>query len=166
MRELTKRETQDADLVDINGQLRMQYQKKCRFHGVIVCYDMTEGTSFTAAVLLYKELLKHTQDSSKTSKFSKIPVAFAGTKLDKTDFLKSDGHAVPRCVEVAEVRKWLAKVHHRAENACFETSAVANIGVNMLVDWIARAALRAHPQVEKSKVRECQRFTAPLKSAV
>ena len=89
--------------------------------------------------------MREPENSSKFSKYSKIPVAFVATKLDLTDFLTTDGTAVPRCISVPDLRVWLEKVHRRAENACFETSAVENIGVSMMVEWIVKAALRAYP---------------------
>ena len=98
------------------------------------------------------------EDPKKFSRYSKIPVGFVGTKVDETDFLKTDESALPRCVKIDEVRLWLSKVHRRADNACFETSARENIGVSMMVDWIVRSALRVHPAVEKAKTKQCERF--------
>jgi hypothetical protein len=49
------------------------------------------------------------------------------------------------------VKPWLEKVHKRAENACFETSSTEKLGISIMMDWIVRAALRAHPKVEKLK---------------
>lgn len=86
-------------------------------------------------------------------------------KLDLTDFLKFDETALPRCVAIPDLRLWLSKVHHRAENDCFETSAVENIGVSMMVEWIVKAALRVYPEVEKAKAKRINRFTAPVEAS-
>jgi len=131
--------------------LRVRFQKDCKFHGIIVCYDCTNGESFTSATKLYKELIKDPEDETKLSAYARIPVAFVGTKLDLTNFLKSDPDSLPKCVQSNEVKPWLSRVHRKAENACFETSAKENIGVSIMMDWIVRAALRVHPKVEKSK---------------
>ena len=162
--EFTSTETQEPGLRGINEQLRVRYQKDVRFHGVVVCYDSTIGASFTQAVELYKQLLNDPADSKKLSRFSKIPVAFVGTKLDLTSFLNSEMSDAPRCVQVADVRLWLAKVHRRAENGCFETSARENIGVSIMVDWMVKAALRVYPSVEKAKEKKINRFSAPMEA--
>ena len=82
-----------------------------------------------------------------------------GTKLDKTSFLSSDADAATKCVEVKELRPWLENTHKRAQNACFESSAFSNIGVSIVVEWITRAALRVHPQVEATRPQKVLRFT-------
>jgi len=158
MREITRRDTEDRSLEGINAQLRVRYQRECYFHGVMICYDTTDSWSFTQAVSIYKTLIADTSNEDKISFYAKIPVAFVGTKLDLTTFLKSDGSGVPRSVEPAEVRPWLAKVHRRAENACFESSAFKNVGVSGVVDWIVRSALRVYPEVELSKPHKVLRF--------
>ena len=98
MRELTKRETKDPRIEGINSQLRVRFQRDCYFHGIILCYDSTNGESFTAATNLYKELIKDPEDDKKLSSYARVPVAFVGTKLDLTDFLNSGPESVPRCV--------------------------------------------------------------------
>ena len=165
MREITAQDTQNQDLIGINQQLRLRYQKEIRFHGVLVCYDSTKSESFTEATRLYKELMSDPEDVTKVSQYSKIPVAFVATKLDLTDFLISDASALPRCIAIADLRIWLAKVHRRSENACLETSAVDNIGVSIMVEWIVGAATRAYPAVEQSKVKSIERFSAPLEAS-
>ena len=125
---------------------------------MIFCYDTTDGSTFTEVVKLYKQLLTNPKDSSKLSRFAKVPVAFVGTKLDLTDFLKSDATAVPRCIKVADLRLWLEKVHRRADQACFETSAKENIGISMMVEWVVKAALRVYPEIEKAKTKHIDRF--------
>ena len=47
MRELTEKETSEPSLLGVNQQLRVRYQRDYQFHGVIVCYDTTDGASFT-----------------------------------------------------------------------------------------------------------------------
>jgi len=136
----------------------VKYESDCTFHGVIFCYDTTDGNSFTEAVSYYKQLIASTTDSSKVSQFAKIPVAFVGTKLDLTDFLVSDGSAMKKAVNVSEVRPWLEKVHKRAENACFESSAYSNIGISMVVEWMVRAANRVYPAIEAAKPQKVLRF--------
>ena len=159
-------DTQDETLVDVNQMLRVRFQKEIRFHGVVICFDSTDSNSFTQATAIYKELMKDPEDHSKLSKFAKIPVALTSTKLDLTDYLVSDGTEVPRCVSTADLRTWLGKMHRKCENAVFETSAVENIGVSMMVEWIVKAALRAYPAVEKSKSKKVQnRFTQPIESS-
>ena len=158
MREITKNDTEDRSLVGINGQLRIKYEKDCYFHGVMILYDTTDGESFTEAVSAYKQLIASATDSAKLSDFAKIPVAFVGTKLDLTSFLTSDPSAVPKAVEVAELRPWLKKVHKKAESACFESSAFENIGVSMVVEWMAREAIRVYPAVEATKPSKALRF--------
>lgn len=130
------------------------------FHAIIVCYDTTDASTYTEAVKLYKELITNVVDEKKVSRFAKVPIAFVGTKLDLTDFLNSDMASVPRCIKVADLRAWLAKVHKRADNACFEISARENIGIAMMMDWVVRAALRVHPQVEDAKKKEIDRFNS------
>lgn len=125
-----------------------------------MCYETTDASTYTEAVKLYKELIKNVVDEKKVSRFAKVPVAFVGTKLDLTDFLKSDMTAVPRCIKVADLRAWLTKVHKRADNACFEISARENIGIAMMIDWVVKAALRAHPLVEKAKKKQADRFSS------
>ena len=129
----------------------MRYQKGVHFHAVIFCYDTTDGTTYTDAVKLYKELIADVVDSKKASRFAKVPVAFVGTKLDLTDFLDSSMTAIPRCIKVSDLRLWLDKVHKRAEHACFETSAKENIGISPMVEWVVKAALRAYPDIEKAR---------------
>ena len=144
MRELTREETQEEALIGLNEQLRVRYQQEVHFHAIIVCYDTTDDSTYTAAVKLYKDLITNVVDAKKVSRFARVPVAFVGTKLDLTDFLKSDMSAVPRCIKVVDLRAWLAKVHKRADNACFEISAKENIGISIMMDWVVKAALRAH----------------------
>ena len=136
-----------------------------RFHGIIVCYDSTDGNSFTQASALYKELLVDPEDSTRLSHYAKIPVAFVATKLDLTDFLRSDAESKPRCIQIPDLRLWLKKVHRRASNACFETSSVENIGIPMMVDWIVREALRVYPDVEREKRRDIERFSGPVEAS-
>ena len=52
-----------------------------------------------------------------------MPVAFVATKLDLTDFVRSDADGVKRAVPVYEVQTWLKSIHKRAENTAFEISA-------------------------------------------
>lgn len=54
MRELTRNDTQEQELIGINEQLRVRHEKDCYFHGVIFCYDATDGDSFSQAVAAYK----------------------------------------------------------------------------------------------------------------
>mmetsp|Transcript_1545 Transcript_1545/g.2128 ORF Transcript_1545/g.2128 Transcript_1545/m.2128 type:complete len:200 (+) Transcript_1545:326-925(+) len=160
MREITAQDTQDKSLVGINAQLRVRYERDVRFHGVIVCYDVTNAESFTESVRLYKTLMTRTDDSAKVSPYAKLPVAFCGTKLDLTSFLESNGTGVAKAVEVAELRPWLKKTHKRAENACFECSSFQNIGVSILVEWMTRSALRIYHEIEATKPYFVPRFTS------
>ena len=98
MREITAQDTLEQGLVGINEQLRLRYQKSICFHGVIVCYDSTDASSFTEASRLYKTLMTDPEDPAKFSHYSKIPCAFVSTKLDLTDFLISDESAILRCI--------------------------------------------------------------------
>ena len=65
---------------------------------MIVCYDCADPESFKQASQMYKDLMRDPEDSTKVSRFAKVPVAFVGTKLDLTDFIRADMGAVPRCV--------------------------------------------------------------------
>ena len=67
--------------------------------------------------------------------------------------MKTDPSAKARCVNSSEVREWLAKVHRRAENNCFETSAVDNIGISVMIDWLVKAVVQNYEKVEKAKVK-------------
>ena len=78
---------------------------------------------------MYKELIvsPHQENKenkeNKASKYAKVPVAFVATKLDLTDFVRSDADGVRRAVPVYEVQTWLKSIHKRAENTAFEISA-------------------------------------------
>ena len=111
----------DKDLTGINRYLRLRYQDAFKFHALVVCFDSTSAKSFQDAVSMYKELIVSPRHQNKPSKYAKIPVAFVATKLDKTDFVRSDG--AKRAVPIYEVQTWLKSMHKRAENAGFEVSA-------------------------------------------
>ena len=67
--------------------------------------------------------MKDPNDEKKLSRYAKIPVAFAGTKLDKTDFIRSDPRALPRALRVEDLELWARNVHRRAENSVHEVSS-------------------------------------------
>ena len=108
---------------------------------------------------MYKELIVSPRHQGKPSKYAKIPVAFVATKLDQTDFVRSDDQGVKRAVAIYDVQTWLQSVHKRAENASFEVSARQNIGVSMMIEWIVKGALRNYQVVERSKYKKCARFS-------
>ena len=114
---------ENEDLVGINRYLRLRYQEACRFHALIVCYDSTSPKSFQEAVDMYKGLIVSPNQENKASKYAKVPVVFVATKLDLTDFVRSDADGVKRAVPVYEVQTWLKSIHKRAENTAFEISA-------------------------------------------
>ncbi len=87
-----------------------------------------------------------------TTKFSKLPVAFAALKLD----LIGTG-IVERCITTDEVGKFLS-VKHKASNQAFEVNSFQNIGINTLLDWTVREASRIYHAVEASKFRGIDRF--------
>jgi len=87
-----------------------------------------------------------------TPKYSKLPVAFAGLKLDLIS-----GDIVRRCITTDEVGKYLVQ-KHKGATQCFEVNSFQNIGINTLIDWSVREAARIYPAVEASKYRGIDRF--------
>lgn len=64
---------------------------------------------------------------------------------------------VRRCITTDEVGKYLSQ-KHKGHYQALEVNSFQNIGVNTLIDWIAREAARIHPAVEASKYRGIDRF--------
>lgn len=122
-------DTAEDDLVGVNQRLCKKYTQEVCFHAIVVCFDITSRGSFDQALSIYKDLLKNPADGTKLSHYAKIPCAFVGTKLDLTDFARSDSSAVPRAIKADDLNEWLHQIHKRAENACFEVSSKENIGV-------------------------------------
>ena len=62
-----------------------------------------------------------------------------------------------RCITGDELGAWLAKIH-KAPNKNFEVNAFANIGINPMIDWTLREAVRIYDAVEASKFRGIDRY--------
>ena len=146
------------ELEDVNYLIRQRYQEAVHFHGFIICFDITSKKSFSEAVDLYKEIVRDVYDPKKVNRYAKIPVCFVGTKLDQTDFIRSDDRAKPRVIKANDLEKWVKSVHKRAESCVLEVSSKENIGVSIMVDWVVREALRVYPSVEKKKYRKAARW--------
>ena len=117
------------ELEDVNYLLRQKYQDAMHFHAFMICFDITSTKSFGEAVDLYKELVRDPHNNKKISKYAKIPVCFVGTKLDLTDFIRSDEGALPRVARSVDLQEWVKKIHNRADSQVFEASSKENLNI-------------------------------------
>lgn len=86
-----------------------------------------------------------------TTKFAKVPIAFAGLKTDLLVIGTS------KVATGDEIGTYLNK-NHKGAYQSFEVNAFKNIGISSLMDWTAKEASRIYPAVEAAKFRGIDRY--------